>query len=130
MSGEALAERGTRHVCAEPPEEYAALRRYLRAAIAIASSQSATDEHAEALAEAIIHLAAVRATLRPPALWCAAREDEGLLIRARAAAAGAMPAVRACVDCDDDIPAPRIEAAPATVRCLPCQALHDHRRGR
>lgn len=61
-----------------PPEpaEYEALRGYLRAAIAMASAASATDEHAEALAESIIHLSAVRATLRPRCAWSVPRAVE------------------------------------------------------
>lgn len=45
-------------------EELDALRRYIRAAIAIATHRNATDEHGEALDEAIIQLNAVRA-MRP-----------------------------------------------------------------
>jgi DnaK suppressor protein len=34
-----------------------------------------------------------------------------------------------CVDCGNEIPEPRLEARPATARCVPCQSKRD-RRGR
>jgi DnaK suppressor protein len=33
-----------------------------------------------------------------------------------------------CVDCSGPIPEPRLEARPATARCVPCQAKRDRRR--
>src|SRR6201996_4763541 len=33
-----------------------------------------------------------------------------------------------CVDCSGPVPEPRIEARPATARCVPCQAKRDRRR--
>jgi DnaK suppressor protein len=33
-----------------------------------------------------------------------------------------------CVDCGHEIPAPRLEARPATPRCVPCQSKRDRRR--
>lgn len=33
-----------------------------------------------------------------------------------------------CVDCGHDIPEPRLEARPATPRCVPCQSKRDRRR--
>jgi DnaK suppressor protein len=33
-----------------------------------------------------------------------------------------------CVDCGSPVPEPRIEARPATARCVPCQAKRDRRR--
>jgi DnaK suppressor protein len=33
-----------------------------------------------------------------------------------------------CVDCGHEIPAPRLEARPCTVRCVPCQSKRDRRR--
>lgn len=44
--------------------ELLALQGYLRAAVAIAAHPCATEEHGEALAEAVIHLAAVRSLRR------------------------------------------------------------------
>ena len=33
-----------------------------------------------------------------------------------------------CVDCGGPVPEPRLEARPATARCVPCQAKRDRRR--
>ena len=33
-----------------------------------------------------------------------------------------------CADCEHEIPEPRLEARPATERCVPCQAKRDRRR--
>ena len=33
-----------------------------------------------------------------------------------------------CVDCGHEIPEPRLEARPATPRCVPCQSNLDRRR--
>ena len=33
-----------------------------------------------------------------------------------------------CVDCGNEIPQPRLEARPATPRCVPCQSKLDRRR--
>jgi DnaK suppressor protein len=33
-----------------------------------------------------------------------------------------------CVDCGHEIPEPRLEARPATARCVPCQSKRDRRR--
>jgi DnaK suppressor protein len=33
-----------------------------------------------------------------------------------------------CVDCEGPVPEPRLEARPATARCVPCQAKNDKRR--
>lgn len=33
-----------------------------------------------------------------------------------------------CVDCSGPVPEPRLEARPATARCVPCQAKRDRRR--
>ena len=33
-----------------------------------------------------------------------------------------------CVDCTGPVPEPRLEARPATARCVPCQAKRDRRR--
>ena len=33
-----------------------------------------------------------------------------------------------CVDCAGPVPEPRLEARPATARCVPCQAKRDRRR--
>jgi DnaK suppressor protein len=33
-----------------------------------------------------------------------------------------------CVDCGNPVPEPRLEARPATARCVPCQAKRDRRR--
>ncbi len=33
-----------------------------------------------------------------------------------------------CVDCRNPVPEPRIEARPATDRCVPCQSKRDRRR--
>jgi DnaK suppressor protein len=33
-----------------------------------------------------------------------------------------------CVDCTSPVPEPRLEARPATARCVPCQAKRDRRR--
>jgi RNA polymerase-binding transcription factor DksA len=35
----------------------------------------------------------------------------------------------ACVDCGTDIPAARLDAYPAAIRCTPCQALAETRSG-
>ena len=33
-----------------------------------------------------------------------------------------------CTDCGNPVPEPRLEARPATARCVPCQARRDRRR--
>jgi RNA polymerase-binding transcription factor len=33
-----------------------------------------------------------------------------------------------CVDCAGPVPEPRLEARPATARCVPCQAKRDRKR--
>lgn len=33
-----------------------------------------------------------------------------------------------CVDCGGPVPEPRLEARPATARCVPCQTKRDRRR--
>lgn len=33
-----------------------------------------------------------------------------------------------CVDCGNPVPEPRLEARPATARCVPCQAKRDRSR--
>jgi DnaK suppressor protein len=33
-----------------------------------------------------------------------------------------------CVDCGGQVPEPRLEARPATARCVPCQSKRDRRR--
>jgi DnaK suppressor protein len=33
-----------------------------------------------------------------------------------------------CVDCAGPVPEPRLEARPATARCVPCQTKRDRRR--
>jgi DnaK suppressor protein len=33
-----------------------------------------------------------------------------------------------CTDCGGPVPEPRLEARPATARCVPCQARRDRRR--
>jgi DnaK suppressor protein len=33
-----------------------------------------------------------------------------------------------CVDCANPVPEPRLEARPATERCVPCQSRRDRRR--
>jgi DnaK suppressor protein len=33
-----------------------------------------------------------------------------------------------CMDCANEIPAPRVEARPTTTRCVPCQSKRDRRR--
>jgi DnaK suppressor protein len=33
-----------------------------------------------------------------------------------------------CVDCGGPVPEPRLEARPATARCVPCQSKRDRRR--
>ena len=33
-----------------------------------------------------------------------------------------------CVDCGKPVPEPRLEARPATSRCVPCQSKRDRRR--
>jgi DnaK suppressor protein len=33
-----------------------------------------------------------------------------------------------CVDCQSPVPEPRLEARPATERCVPCQSKRDRRR--
>jgi DnaK suppressor protein len=33
-----------------------------------------------------------------------------------------------CVDCSGPVPEPRLEARPATARCVPCQSKRDRRR--
>jgi DnaK suppressor protein len=33
-----------------------------------------------------------------------------------------------CVDCRGPVPEPRLEARPATSRCVPCQSKRDRRR--
>jgi DnaK suppressor protein len=33
-----------------------------------------------------------------------------------------------CVDCEGPVPEPRLEARPATERCVPCQSKRDRKR--
>ena len=68
------------------------------------------------LTEADRNEAAVQATLEQRAEVAAAlaRVDNGSYGR--------------CVDCGNEIPAPRLEARPTTTRCVPCQSKRDRRR--
>ena len=68
------------------------------------------------LTEADRNEAAVQATLEQRAEVAAAlaRVDNGSYGR--------------CVDCGNEIPAPRLEARPTTTRCVPCQSKRDQRR--
>ena len=64
------------------------------------------DRNAAAVQSALEHRTAVLAAL--------ARVDDGSYGR--------------CVDCGHEIPEPRLEARPATPRCVPCQSKLDRRR--
>ena len=68
------------------------------------------------LTEADRNEAAVQAALeqRAEVIAALARIDDGSYGR--------------CVDCGHEIPAPRLEARPATARCVPCQSKRDRRR--
>ncbi|MFZ0077905.1 MAG: TraR/DksA family transcriptional regulator [Trebonia sp.] len=64
------------------------------------------DRNEAAVQSAVEHRTAVLAAL--------ARVDDGSYGR--------------CVDCGHEIPEPRLEARPATPRCVPCQSKLDRRR--
>ncbi len=64
------------------------------------------DRNQAAVQAALTHRAEVAAAL--------ARVDEGSYGR--------------CVDCGDPVPDARLEARPATARCVPCQSRLDRRR--
>ena len=64
------------------------------------------DRNEAAVQSALEHRTAVLAAL--------ARVDDGSYGR--------------CVDCGHEIPEPRLEARPATPRCVPCQSKLDRRR--
>jgi RNA polymerase-binding transcription factor DksA len=68
------------------------------------------------LTEADRNEAAVQAALeqRAEAMAALARVDNG--------------SYGQCVDCGNEIPAPRLEARPITTRCVPCQSKRDRRR--
>ena len=68
------------------------------------------------LTEADRNQASVQAALeqRTAVLAALSRIDEGSYGR--------------CVDCGQEIPEPRLEARPATTRCVPCQSKRDRRR--
>jgi DnaK suppressor protein len=68
------------------------------------------------LTEADRNQASVQAALeqRSAVLAALSRIDEGSYGR--------------CVDCGQEIPEPRLEARPATTRCVPCQSKRDRRR--
>jgi DnaK suppressor protein len=68
------------------------------------------------LTEADRNAAAVASTLeqRTEVLAALARIDNGSYGR--------------CVDCGNPVPEPRLEARPATPRCVPCQAKRDRKR--
>ncbi len=68
------------------------------------------------LTEADRNQAAVQAALeqRAAVMAALARIDDGSYGR--------------CVDCGHEIPEPRLEARPATARCVPCQSKRDRRR--
>ena len=61
---------------------------------------------------------------------------EAILDSARAQRAGVVAALARieensygkCVDCGQEIPEPRLEARPATARCVACQSKRDRRR--
>jgi len=67
---------------------------------------SEADRNAAAVNAAVAHRAEVLAAL--------ARIDDG--------------SYGCCVDCGGQVPEPRLEARPATARCVPCQAKRDRRR--
>jgi DnaK suppressor protein len=64
------------------------------------------DRNAASVQAAIAHRAEVLAAL--------ARIDDGSYGR--------------CVDCAGPVPEPRLDARPATARCVPCQSKRDRRR--
>jgi DnaK suppressor protein len=68
------------------------------------------------LTEADRHAATVQATLtrRGEVLAALARIEQG--------------SYGECVDCRGLVPEPRLEARPATARCVPCQSKSDRRR--
>jgi RNA polymerase-binding transcription factor DksA len=68
------------------------------------------------LTEADRNEASVQATLthRAEVLAALARVEEG--------------SYGQCVDCRKQVPEPRLEARPATARCVPCQSKRDRRR--
>ena len=82
-------------------------------------SRGGTSEAGDAganLTEADRNEAAVQSALehRTAVLAALARIDDGSYGR--------------CVDCGSEIPEPRLEARPATPRCVPCQSKLDRRR--
>jgi DnaK suppressor protein len=82
-------------------------------------SRGGTAEAGDAganLTEADRNEAAVQSALehRTAVLAALARVDDGSYGR--------------CVDCGHEIPEPRLEARPATPRCVPCQSKLDRRR--
>ena len=82
-------------------------------------SRGGTAEAGDAganLTEADRNEAAVQSALehRTAVLAALARVDDGSYGR--------------CVDCGHEIPEPRLEARPATPRCVPCQSKRDRRR--
>ena len=82
-------------------------------------SRGGTAEAGDAganLTEADRNEAAVQSALehRTAVLAALARIDDGSYGR--------------CVDCGSEIPEPRLEARPATARCVPCQSKLDRRR--
>jgi len=70
------------------------------------SNLTESDRNAASVQAAMAHRADVLAAL--------ARIDDGSYGR--------------CVDCGNQVPEPRLEARPATARCVPCQARRDRRR--
>jgi len=68
------------------------------------------------LTESDRNAAAVQAALtqRAEVLAALARIDDG--------------SYGSCVDCGNPVPEPRLEARPATARCVPCQAKRDRKR--
>lgn len=53
------------------------------------------------------------------------REQALIQVRLRAEAAQAPSGVTECDDCGHDIPAARLEAYPAAIRCVTCQGLYE-----
>lgn len=83
--------------------------------LARGGSSEAGDAGAN-LTEADRNEAAVQATLeqRSEVLQALLRVDDG--------------SYGQCVDCSGPVPEPRLEARPATARCVPCQSKRDRRR--
>jgi len=82
-------------------------------------SRGASAEAGDAganLTEADRNLASVQAAMahRADVLAALARVDKG--------------SYGQCVDCGNSVPEPRLEARPATARCVPCQSKRDGRR--